>query len=340
MPLRLMKQILLFMLPALLILSACEPDPLKVDTEAVNLPEMSLLRMDQDFFKFKAEGFEEHKTALQKKYGILFEHFLMNPFRLNGSKDTACKTEILSFINDREIKGASKQIAALYSDLSDVQSDLSEMRKRFHFHFPKRPLPQKLMTCQSGWNYAVAYMDSSLILSLDMYLGDTSMYYQMLHYPKYQTRKMNRENIMPDLARGWLLTEFEKDKPENTLINHTIYYGKLFYCVEALLPDLADSLIIGYSAEQMKTCNKYQKQYWSYFAEKNRLYESSLQNIRELTSDGPFTSAIAPDCPPRIAMWIGWQIVRSYMKKNKVSIEELLNEKDAQKILAKSKYRP
>ena len=183
-------------------------------------------------------------------------------------------------------------------------------------------------------------MDSALILSLDMYLGDTSVYYQMLRYPLYQVRKMNSDNILPDLARGWILTEFDQPKTESTLLQHTIYYGKIFYAIQALLPETADSLIIGYSAEQIKTCEKYEKQYWGYFAEKNRLYENSLTNVRELTTDGPFTAAISRDCPPRIAMWIGWRIVQSYMKNNKVSVEQLMKERDPQKILSKSKYRP
>jgi hypothetical protein len=80
---------------------------------------------------------------------------------------------------------------------------------------------------------------------------------------------------------------------------------------------------------------------WGYFAENNRLYESDLSIVRELTTEGPFTAAISKECPPRIAMWVGWQIVRSYMKKNpEVSLESLMRDQDAQKILTKSRYRP
>jgi hypothetical protein len=71
------------------------------------------------------------------------------------------------------------------------------------------------------------------------------------------------------------------------------------------------------------------------------LYENNLKTIQELTSDGPFTGAISKDCPPRIAMWMGWQIIKSYLKNNKdVSLNELMAENDVQKILNKSKYRP
>ncbi len=335
-----MKVLPYFITSVLFVFMACEDNPLQVPTEDVQVPEIKVLRMEEDLFQLKPGTVQQQIISLQQKYGLLFDHFLMNPLRLNGSRDSAAPNELLAFTTDKEVRGAWKEASMLYGDMTPYTEAFKEMRKRFHYHFPTRPLPKQLVTTISGWNYAVAYMDSSLILSLDMYLGDTSVYYQMLRYPQYQTRKMNKANISTDLARGWILTEFEKQKPENTLLHHTIFYGKIFYAIQALLPDVTDSLIIGYSGEQIKTCKKYEKQYWGYFAEKNRLYENSLITVRELTTDGPFTAAISRECPPRIAMWVGWQIVQSYMKKNKVSLEQLMMEKDPQKILAKSKYRP
>jgi hypothetical protein len=143
------------------------------------------------------------------------------------------------------------------------------------------------------------------------------------------------------VARGWILTEFDNSTPENKLLNHCVFYGKLFYAVNALLPEAEDSIIIGYTGAQLRYCKTYQKKLWAYFAEKNRLYDNNLELIRELTGEGPFTGSISKDCPPRIAMWVGWQIVRSYMKNNKAeSLEDMMMEKDAAKILNKSKYRP
>src|SRR5205823_565433 len=100
------------------------------------------------------------------------------------------------------------------------------------------------------------------------------------------------------------------------LLEHCIFYGKLYYGVQALLPDHHDSLIIGYSGAQLRYCEAYEKKLWGFFASSNRLFENNMNTVRELTSEGPFTGAISKECPPRIAMWIGWQIVRSYMKNN------------------------
>ena len=43
--------------------------------------------------------------------------------------------------------------------------------------------------------------------------------------------------------------------------------------------------------------------------------------------------------PGRVGVWIGWQIVRSFMKHNDVSLQELINIKP-EDLFKKSKYKP
>lgn len=325
------------------LLFSCQSDPLKMDVSSVETVPLQVLRLEDDLFTINSKNLISQTGALKAKYGSFYEHFLINPLGLQGSNDTMYPSLVLDFVNDQNVKDAFQSVQNIYTaaKMEEISDELNTCVKRFKYHFPNRNLPTRFITCTTGWNYAFAYMDSALVISLDMYLGDSSIFYQMLRYPQYQVRKMNSQHVLPDIARGWMLTEFDNNMAENTLLNHTIFYGKLYYAVQALLPETADSLIIGYSAKQLKTCLENEKNYWSYFAEKNRLYENNLNTIRELTSEGPFTAAISKECPPRIAMWIGWQIVRSYMKQNKeVTLAELMEDTNAQKILSKSKYRP
>ena len=333
----------LFIIPLLLIAGGCSRDTRQIDISAVKAPPLEVLRLEEDLFAINAENLNDRTKQNLEKYGPFYEHYIMSFLNRGGTRDSLYRSSVLSFVGDRDVREAYGCIKAAYPDsrLQEMMPGINDCVKRFKVCFPSKKLPARLLTCSTGWNYAFAYMDSALVIGLDMYLGDTSRFYKMLRYPYYQVRKMNAVNILPDLARGWLLTEFDNTDAQNILLNHTIFYGKLFYAVESLLPGLDDSLIIGYTSKQMDYCKTYEKNLWGYFAEKNRLYENSLDNVRELTSEGPFTGAIHKDCPPRIAMWVGWQIVRSYMDRNKnVTLEELMNEKDAAKILNKSKYRP
>lgn len=330
-------------LPLLLILAGCQNDPLDIDISHVKVNPLVLERLDQDLFSLNDGDFEERSARLTDKYGQFYEHYLMGFICRKGTADTGYRRSILSFVTDRDIRECQQYAQAVYPDkkLQEIMPEVNACVKRFHHHFPKKPLPQKLITCLSGWNYAFAYMDSALSISLDMYLGDTAKFYDMLQYPMYQQRRLSPEYLLPDIARGWLLTEFDKFPTENTLLHHTIFYGKLYYAVNALLPGTADSLLIGYTGKQLQYCDRYEKNLWSYFAEKNRLYENNLNTIRELTSEGPFTGAISKECPPRIAMWVGWQIIKSYMRNNpEITLEQLMEDQDFRKILNKSRYRP
>lgn len=322
---------------------SCSTDELKVDVSDIDMTKPEFKRLDTDLFALNETNFEASSAALIQSYGPVYQKYLMNPLRIAGTEDSLYQSSVLAFIRDKDIRRAHAEIAKLYPDAKtqSLQTQLLDCIKHFKYHFPKRNIPNQVVFCQTGWNYAFAYVDHSFLIGLDMYLGEQSEFYKMLSYPQYQVRKMSADYVLPDVARGWLLTEFDNSEGENTLLNQAIFYGKLFYAVNALLPESEDSLIIGYTGKQLQYCDAYEKKLWGYFAEKNRLYENNLELVRELTSDGPFTGSISKECPPRIAMWVGWQIVKAYMKNNKtVSLEELMLEKSATKILNKSKYRP
>jgi hypothetical protein len=334
---------LLACLIVILFLTSCERNPLDIDISAVKTEPLKCMRLEKDLFSVTPDNVKEHAQKLLSTYGSFYEHYIMNLLKVNGTKDSLYGDRLLGYINDKDISGAKKQVDKIFTDveINSLTDQLNDCVKRFKYHFPARKLPNKFVTCTSGWNYAFAYTDSALVSSLDMYVGDSSVYYQMLQLPAFRTKYMNKEFLLPDLLRGWMITEFDNAEPTNTLIYHTIFYGRIYYVVNALLPKIADSTLMCYSDKQIKYCKEYEKNLWGYFAEKNRLYETNMKTIQELTSDGPFTSAIHKDCPPRIAMWVGLQIVKSYMKNNKdATLSQLMNEKDAQKILARSKYRP
>jgi uncharacterized protein YjaZ len=64
-------------------------------------------------------------------------------------------------------------------------------------------------------------------------------------------------------------------------------------------------------------------------------------NIVRFVEPAPFTSAFTTDSPGRAGAWIGWQIVKKYMKKNSgISLQALMSENDYQKILNGSGYSP
>ena len=65
--------------------------------------------------------------------------------------------------------------------------------------------------------------------------------------------------------------------------------------------------------------------------------------IQKFLNPAPFTPGVGEknDSAPRLAVWTGWQIVKQYMDNNpNVTLQQLMGDNDAQKILNGSKYKP
>jgi uncharacterized protein YjaZ len=75
--------------------------------------------------------------------------------------------------------------------------------------------------------------------------------------------------------------------------------------------------------------------------EKRDLFKTESMVRVSYLNNGPFTAEISQESPGRLGVWVGWQIVDSYMRNNEnVSIKQLIDEGDAQKILEQSFYKP
>ena len=93
--------------------------------------------------------------------------------------------------------------------------------------------------------------------------------------------------------------------------------------------------------KQNQYCKQNEFNIWSYFIAQKKLYTTDQAEIMKFTVDGPFTSSLSKEAPPRIGYWVGRQIVKQYMEKNpNVTLEQLMNETNAQQILTKAKYKP
>ncbi|MGB3947337.1 MAG: hypothetical protein WBM13_05105 [Bacteroidia bacterium] len=323
-----------------LIFTSCNNTPLNVDVSNVIIPPVNVERLEKDLFTIDTSTIEAETKKLQQKYGNYYSIFIRNIVNNGGLSDSSYVYRIKQFISDKDMKNAYADCQKMYPNVDFLNKELTDLYKHFKYYFPKRNLP-KPITMMSGFNYTVVNVDSTLAIGLEMYLSEKSIFYQMLGLPKYKTSFMNQENIIPDAARAWMFTEFPFNMNKNDFLSEITYMGKILYLTDALLPNTPDSLKIQYTQQQLDYCIQNEFNVWSYFAAKKMLYTTDHAEIMKYTTDGPFTSAFSKEAPPRIAYWIGWQIVREYMKNNpKITLEELMKEDDAQKILTKAKYKP
>ena len=76
--------------------------------------------------------------------------------------------------------------------------------------------------------------------------------------------------------------------------------------------------------------------------ENDLLYSTDTQLNKRFIENAPFSKFYLSEdtkSPGRIGQWIGWQIVRSYMVNNDVSLQDLLSMNE-EEIFKNSKYKP
>jgi hypothetical protein len=324
-----------------LFIVGCKNNPYDVDVKDIKITPVQIERLDQDIFKITPQNINEAVKNLDVKYGQFNATYLVEMMNNGGQNDSSVKYNLLNFINDKNIKDCKVDVDKIFTgkEMKDISTALENPLKRLKYYFPEIQQP-KIVSFISGWNYAAWYSDNTIGIGLDMYLGEKNQFYTMLGWPLYMTQKCNKKNIVPECIKAVSISLVNKPEEMKDLLDNIIYKGKMQFMSDLLLPDMADSLKLNYTSKDIQYLEKYERNIWLFLTEKNRLFEQDPNEIIGYINDGPFTAAISKDCPPRIGIWVGRQIVNAYMQKNKVSVAQLLKETDSKKILQLAKYKP
>lgn len=231
------------------------------------------------------------------------------------------------------------EVQKKYGDFEPVRKEFNNLFQHIEYYFPKTKTPKVItIISEMDYNNKAIYADSLVIVALELYLGKEHKFYQ---FPNYIKENFEEKQIMPDVVSSFSQKKISPVTDKN-LISKMVYYGKQLYLKDLLLPDYTDADKIGYTPEQIKWCEENEGYMWRYFIEKELLYSDDAKLTTRFINTAPFSKfylEIDNESPGRVGTWIGWQIVRSYMKNNDVSIEQLLKT-NAKEIFEKSKYKP
>ena len=323
--------------------SAEKPEStLRVDEAVESLPVIPLRfqRFDSDLFSMTKESFTQDTMRLYKKYGAFFDLYASKVIRVGNKKLPLFRENLLGFIQDPDIKAVKAEADVQYALTDTIQTELTDAFNRYHKAFPDSAIPA-IYTIISGFNYNIVVEDSTLAIGLDMYLGKSCKFYEWLALPQYKVSKMNRQMLVPDAVRGWILSNFELKSQREDLIEFMIYQGKVMYLSQQFLPERTEANVLGYSDDEQAWCMKNEAKIWSHFIDKKLFFSNDFNDQLIYINDGPFTKGFPQEAPSRIGVWLGFQIVKSYMNKFKdVTLPELMQEQDAHKIFNAPGYKP
>ncbi len=338
-----MKRKLTLILTSVIILSvscllSCKRNPYKVNISGISL-EVHIKRLEKDLFEIDPLKIPDAIQTFKQKYGDFLKYFgyVIN---IGEPDDSTWADGLVRFCTDRLNNEVFSETMKVFPDVQFIEEELSLAFRYYKYYFSSKPVPA-VFTCITGFNSSIIVGDSILGIGLDRYLGKDCKYYPMLGLYNYQIVKMTPEYVVPDAIYGWISSEWDAEQTSPDVLSEIIREGKLMYVKKCLLPDLQDEMIFGFTPGQMKFCRDNEGMMWQYLVENNILFSTDQLTIRKLTGEAPFTSYFTKESPGRAAVWIGFRIIESFMKNSRgLSVEEMMNFKDYQKILEKAKYSP
>lgn len=335
-----LKNTVYLFLILVLVLSACNRNPLKVDISDIKT-EVEVVPFGQELLNLDGKDTLKVLADLSNTYPDFFDLFTYRIIRIGGIDDEQFPELMKLFINDTLIQDVKAKTDSVFSDRNKLEQELKKAFKYYSYHFPNKELPT-IYTYISGFNQSLVTAENIIGISLDKYLGRDCKYYRQLSTtPHYKVLNMHKDRIVPEVAFAWGITEFEDPNAATNLLDNMVQKGKIMYLVDAMIPTLPDSLKIGYTTEQLEWCQNNEAAMWTYLIEKKMLYSNKRMDIIRYVNDAPTTSGFPLESPGRTGVWIGWQIVRQYMEKHpEVTLPKLMANHDAQQILNESEYDP
>jgi len=295
---------------------------------------VTAIRLDQQLFANPSasgvRAFLDQNPAVAQSY-----------FNANGAgSDTALVRELTNRAANPALNELNRQVQAEFGDLSDLNTQLAEAFTAIKRDFPDFRTP-KVVTVVTGFlGPDLVITDSLIVIGLDYFAGPTAKYRpQGPAYPQYILRRYQKDHIVPAIVFAISDKYNATNRADQTLLADMVYYGKGYVFTKTMLPNVADSLIIGYTDRQLTETFNAQDIVWAHFIDNQVLYKTDPVTKQQYLNERPFTAEIGPAAPGAIARWVGWRIVSSYYDKRNTGIAELMRDANARQIFDQSGYK-
>lgn len=306
---------------------------------------VTLERFEQDFFKIDTKKTEQQLDVLQQKYPSFAIDYLYNILGATPQKDSTLKLVNL-FIHDDVYSQVYKDVQQQYGNFKSYENDILQSFKLIKYYFPSYSLPKKVITFIGPIDGVGTALTSShdIAIGLQSFLGANYPLYQTAYvqeiYPSYITKRFEPNYLTLNVVKNVVEDMFPYTSNGRPLIEQMVEKGKRLYVLNALLPNTADSVKIGYTSNQLSECNNNEAYIFSYFVQNNLLFQTEPSIIMPYITDGPKTQELSQTAPGNIGSFVGLKIVQQWMKKNKDKTLDQLMKTPATTIFNEANYKP
>jgi gliding motility-associated lipoprotein GldB len=326
----------LLILVILLSVFGCRERGCEVPEEIAKIPvNVQIERLEKPFFQSTSK---QDIAAFLNKHPDFANKYMQ---RRSYPNDSVLVNALYALATNTELKKLEGEAEKTFGDMKPQEQQLETAFKVIKYYYPAFQVPEvkTFVTGLGSIGSDLFVSDSLLVFGIDYFIGEKASYRPDTY--EYILSRYRKENMVPG-AMLLLSNKFNQaSMQDRSLLSEMINAGKAYYFVQTVMPCTPDSLIIGYSKQQIADVNYNEGRIWAHFIEKGLLYEKNPLAINKYIGERPETPEIGATAPGRLGTWVGWQIVRKYMERNlDVTLPELMAETDVQKIFEKSKYKP
>jgi hypothetical protein len=309
------------------------------DVSDIQVP-VKVQRFETDLFAIDTSNVAAGVLALQQKYPVFMPFFLSQVVQDPTHPGETPEQALSGFLKAQQVRRLYDSCRTKYADLKWLEPQLDQMFRYYKYYFPQKQTPTVITAITELVGDAYPVNDTLLMLSLDYFMGENFSAYNPDYFPEYLRRQFKQEYIPIKLATALangVVGAPKGDKVADFMLNN----GKILYIVDCLLPNVPDSMKIGYTREQIEGCYANEAEVWARLLDLRVLYTPVNDKNQKIVMPSPTAEIVFPQAPGEVGNWVGWQIVKAYMKRYpETTMEQLLNLTDPQKFLEQAKYKP
>ncbi|WP_080060185.1 gliding motility lipoprotein GldB [Spirosoma aerolatum] len=297
--------------------------------------DVTIIRLDQQLFSGQSP--DSIQAVLNRNPAIAQLYFNAN----GAGNDTSVVHELTNRITNPALNEFNRQIQAEFGDLTDLRKQLGEAFANIKKDFPDFQSP-KIATVVTGFmGPDLVVTDSLIVIGLDYFVGPNAKFLPPANeFPQYILRRYDKDHLVPAIVFAISDKYNATNRTDQTMLADMVYYGKGYVFTKTMLPNTADSLVIGYTDKQLTQTFNAQDIVWAHFIDNQLLYQTNPAIKQRYLNERPFTAEIGKDCPGAIGRWVGWRIVSLfYDEHSSVSIADLMHNADARQIFEQSGYK-
>jgi len=306
-------------------LLSCKGNDYKVNIENISL-NLEFINLDSILYASKGQTAIVRKNELLKKDADLLNYTVGYCYHISSSSDTAYMNGLSLFYKDQYIQRLEKVIANKFPPKERKEQEISDAFKRLKYHFPKNKFPKRIAYINSYFTARVNCLDNFVAIGLECYLGkDEKVIKEIPSNMIYQWIKegMDKQYLSRDVILSWLMAHYIDETSEN-YSSEMIRWGKLLFITHACLPDLLDPVILRYSKKDYDWAITSEGSFWKYLVEQELLFNTMEETKQNLLHEGPFSAGLPQESPDRMGQFLGYQMVKKYMDKEGISLDELV----------------